>query len=324
MRRLSSQSVLGSDPSGAPLWESVKPHLGPRVSRVTVVSPYFDGKLAFINRLEAELRPKECVVAVHPKFSELPANARALSPRTRFVDVSGLDGWAERYLHAKLYRFELANGRSVVVLGSANASAPAWLADGADRNAELVVVHQDAEQLWKRLGLHRVATAPEVSKEGWSEIRTRTETKKQRAGLAAPSLAVATSDGFIVDDAFVEAIEADLIQVVTDETSTAAIQGIRQGRDGLLCVCASEDIRAAAMRLEVTPASGSKRVALVHHVSELLDKAAGNIRQAFRRALAGMEGDPEQLTAADEGGREGDIRRGDFAGDRSRALAAKV
>ena len=172
----------------------------------------------------------------------------------------------------------------------------AWLADGGSRNAELVVVHQDADQLWKRLGLHHISTAPEVGKEGWSEIKTRTEAKKD-TGLPSPSLAVATSDGFIVDDAFIRGIKADSIQVITDETSTAAIQAIKPGRDGTLCVCASEEIRAGAMRLEVVPATGSKRVALVHHVSELLDRAAGNIRQAFRRALAGLEGDPEQLTA---------------------------
>jgi hypothetical protein len=290
--------VFGSEPSGKSLWENVRPQLGARVGRVTVISPYFDAKLAFIKRLETELQPKECVVAVHPKFSDLPANARTLSPRTRFVDVSGLDdGWAERCPHAKLYRFELANGRSVVVLGSANASTPAWLADGGDRNAELVVVHHDAEQLWKRLGLHRISTAPEVGKEGWSEIRTRKETKKEVGGQASPSLAIATSDGFVVDDAFVTGVKAESIQVVTADTLTAAIQAIRPERDGALCVCASEDIRAEAIRLEVTPASGTKRVALVHHVSDLLDKAAGTIRQAFRRALAGMEGDPEQLMA---------------------------
>ena len=295
---LATPIVFGSEPSGKSLWETVKAQLGSRVSRVTVVSPYFDAKLAFIKRLEMELNPKECVVAVHPKFSELPPNARTLSPQTRFVDVSGLDDrWTERYLHAKLYRFELANGRSVVVLGSANASTPAWLAEGVDRNAELVVVHHDAEQLWKRLGLHSITTAPEVGKEGWSELRTRAEAKKQPGALTSPSLAIETSDGFVVDDVFVTGVKADEIQVFSDDTSATAIQAIRLGRNGALCVCASEDIRAAATRLEVTPASGSRRVALVHHVTELLDKAAGTVRQAFRRALAGLEGDPEQLTA---------------------------
>lgn len=293
-----SPIVFGSEPSGKSLWDTVKAQLGSRVSRVTVVSPYFDSKLAFIERLDTELKPKECVVAVHPEFSELPPNARTLSSHARFVDVSGLDDrWAEHYLHAKLYRFELANGTSVVVLGSANASAPAWLAEGVDRNAELVVVHHDAEQLWERLGLLRISTAPEVGKEAWSELRTRAEAKKQQGDVTSPSLAIETSDGFVVNDTFVTGVKADEIQVVYDDTSATAIQAIRLGRNGALCVCSSQDIRAAATRLEVTPASGFRRLALVHHVTELLDKAAGTVRQAFRRALAGLEGDPEQLTA---------------------------
>lgn len=292
-----SPVVWGSQPFGPSLWGRVKPLLGQRVNRVTIVSPYFDAKLAFVNLLEKELQPKECIVAVHPMFSDLPANARTLSPRTRFVDVSGLgDGWAERYLHAKLYRFELASGKSVVVVGSANASAPAWLADGTGRNAELVVVHQDAQRLWKRLGLSEITAAPEVGKEGWAELKARAETRKEQRVLPSPFLAVATPNGFIVDEAFVKGIKADAIQVVVEETATAAIQTIRHESEGALCVCTAEAIRSAATRLEATPAAGRKRVALIHHVSELLDKAAGNIRQAFRFAFSGLEGDPEQLT----------------------------
>lgn len=295
---VASPIIIGSEPSGTSLWEAFKVHLGAPVSRVTVVSPYFDSKLAFIEYLHSELKPKECVVAVHPKFSKLPPNARTLSPRTRFVDVSGLDdSWADRYLHAKLYLFELTNGGTVVVLGSANASAPAWLADGPGRNAEMVVVHHDGEQLWKRLGLHRITTAPEVGNDGWAELKVRADIKEQERDQIEAYLAVETSDGFLLDEAFVANVKADEVQVFVDESSHTAIQAIRSGLRGTLCTCASQEIRAAATRLEVTPATGSRRVALVHHVNELLDKAAGTVRQAFRRALAGLEGDPEQLTA---------------------------
>ena len=317
MRRLPPQSYSArsrpENRSGKPSGRS----LGARVSRVTVVSPYFDAKLAFIKRLETELQPKECVVAVHPKFSDLPANARALSPRTRFVDVSGLDdGWAERCLHAKLYRFELANGRSVVVLGSANASAPAWLADGGDRNAELVVVHHDAEQLWKRLGLHRITTAPEVGKEGWSEIRTRKETKKQLGGQASPSLAIATSEG---SSSTTHSSQVSKPTVFRSSPATRRPQRFRRldRNEAASCVRAHRRHRAEATRLEVTPASGPKRVALVHHVSE-------SARQGCWEHPAGVSSGTRRdgrgsgaTDGADEGGRQGDIRRGDFAGDRS-------
>lgn len=293
----SSLTILGSQPTGQTLWGQLKLLLDKKVDRVTILSPYFDAKLAFIKLLEKELQLKECVVAVHPKFSELPANARTLSPKTRWVDISNLgEGWAERYFHAKLYRFDLADGKTIVVLGSANASAPAWLGDTGDRNAELVVVHQDAEKLWKRLGLSGVKAAPEIGKDGWEEIRKRAELKKQQGSLPAPYLAVATPDGFLVDEAFVKDIEPDRICVMIDEIPTAAIQAIRHEHDAALCVFISEASRSKATRLEVTLASGRKRIALVHHVSELLDKAAGNLRQTFRRALAGLEGDPEQLT----------------------------
>jgi hypothetical protein len=204
--------------------------------------------------------------------------------------------WGDRCPHAKLYCFELANGRSVVVIGSANASAPAWLGDGALRNAELVVVHEDAGQLWKRLGLHRITAAPPLAKSAWAAIKERVTNKEIAERWPAPSLAIVTLDGFIVDEAFAAGVKAERVQVFTDETATAAIQAVKQTRGGILLTCASEEIRGSATRLEVAPTSGSKGIALVQHVSDLLDRAAGSIRQAFRRALA-MEADPEQLTA---------------------------
>jgi hypothetical protein len=291
----SSPLVLGAAPTGLSLWEQLKPMLAGSVTRVTVVSPYFDARLAFLAQLDKELRPKECVVAVHPKFSELPANARTLRPRTRFVDVSGLaEGWADRYLHAKLYRFDFATGKTIVVLGSANASVPAWLAGADGRNAELVVVHPDGEKLWKSLGLHRLTTAPEMGKQDWAAMAARVASKPLERSAPAPSLAIAVPDGFVVDEPFVEDVGADQIQVVTEGSSTPAIQRIEQGRDEVRCICADGPVRAAAIRLECRLASGVTRVALVQHVSELLDKSAGSLRLAFRRALE-MEGDPEQL-----------------------------
>jgi hypothetical protein len=289
-------TVIGSEPSGQPLWERVRPYLGSPVKRVTIVSPYFDAKLAFINRLAADLQPKECLVAVHPRFTELPPNAQSLSPGARFVDVSDLaDGWGDRYPHAKVYCFELASGRSVVVLGSANASAPAWLASGTNRNAELVVVHQDAEQLWKRLGLQRVTDAPALGKAGWSELKDRGSKRKTAATAAAAFLATATPEGFVVDDEFAEGLTADRVKGYGTGTAGAAIESLRRSPDGVLCVCPSDELRTSVSRLEASPAQGRKRMALIHHVSELLDKAAGTTRQAFRRALAGMEGDPDEL-----------------------------
>lgn len=292
--------VIGSEPSGAPLWDRVRPYLDGRVRRITVVSPYFDSKLAFIKRLEDDLRPRECVVAVHPRFSELPPNAKSLSPRTRFVDVSTLpDGWEDRYPHAKLYCFEFASGRSMVILGSANASAPAWLGSASKRNAELVVIHQDGRRLWKQLGLDRITKAQPVGKSAWAEFSARAVIRRRETKPTniVPSLAISTPEGFIVENEFAAGLTTRRVRVLGDETSSSAIEAFKQVRDGVLCVCTSRQARASATRLEASPPKRHKRIALVHHVSELLDKAAGTARQAFRRALAGMEGDPDELTA---------------------------
>jgi hypothetical protein len=292
-------AVLWCGPNDPPLWDRFKDLLGGSVtvSRVTVISPYFDRKLSFVREIAKEFRPKELIVAVHPKFSELPANAMALAPQVKFLDVSGLgEGWLEKYLHAKLYRFELSNGRAVVVIGSANASAAAWLERGEKRNAELIAVHQDADQIWKRLGLSKIGSAPTVSKEGWLEIGNRHRSDDERELHTKVFVAVANQQGFVVDAAFASGVRANDITVFVGDAKVGAIDSIRSGADGTLCVYADSQTRIETTRLEVAPRSGPRRVALVHHVTDLLDKAAGNLRQQFRRALSGLEGDPEQIT----------------------------
>lgn len=292
-------TVLCTLPSGPTLWQRLKPLMRQPVKRIFIISPYFDSRLRFLQTLEKELSPKECVVAVHPKFTEIAATAPSLVSRSRFVDITQFgETWAEDNLHAKVYRFELAGGSSIVVTGSANASDPAWQGTPATRNAEVIVVHQDGEQVWKRLGLSRLSELPDVNQSGWESIRLRAMDKKERNDPSheTPFIATVTPNGFAVDSEFVRDAAASNINVVTGDERKSSIEKIETKEEECLCFCADEATRTAATYLEVVPSKGRPRIALVHHVDGLLDRAAGDVRQAFRRSLSGLEGDPDQLS----------------------------
>jgi hypothetical protein len=80
------------------------------------------------------------------------------------------------------------------------------------------------------------------------------------------------------------------------DKGTPSVEDITNNESQSLCVCSNEGLRDTATRLEIVRTRTPRRVAFVHHVESLLDRAAGNLRQAFRKALSGFEGEPEQLT----------------------------
>jgi len=291
-------SVFCSLPLGPSLWTQVKPCLAADVRRISILSPYFDSKLAFLGVLQKQLHPKEIVVAVHPEFTEICSKAKSLAADTRFVDVSQLgDAWARTRLHAKVYRFELFDGTSIVISGSANASTPAWTAAPSERNAEVVIVHKDGNTIWKRLGLSPLSDLPDVDPAGWEQIRIRTaQTRNTNVTSEMPYLSTITSNGFHVSSDFTRDVTADRINIIVGGKCEGSIEQIEVKGNQATCVCLDGAIRGAATRLETNPANQPLRFALIHHVDDLLDKAAGNIRQVFRKAFSGLEGDPDQLT----------------------------
>lgn len=289
--------IVAGTPKGPSLWNVIRPRLPKRLTRMVVVAPYFDSALDFLKTIERDLAPKELIVGVHPQFSDIRSDAKRILGRARFVDLSRMGSrWAEQVLHAKLYCFESPSG-TTVVSGSANASAPAWTADGARRNAEMVVVHDDGAKLWNQLGLKAIAELPELSSAAWEVVRTRSADRRdvEEHQHPLPHIATTTDEGFLVDREFTEGASASDVRVLGSEMSVP-IEEVARKKDESLCVCRDAAVRDTATRLEVWRRKHPLRVAIVHHTETLLDKAAGNARQAFRRALSGLEGDPEQLT----------------------------
>jgi hypothetical protein len=172
--------VFCTHPSGPSLWEQIRLLFVKRVRRIFVVSPYFDSKFAFLRTLAKDLNPKECVIAVHPDFTEMSPPDTTLLKQWRFIDVSQIgEQWARDRLHAKIYKFEFADGTALVMSGSANASSAAWLAPPGKRNAEMMLIHRNGEEIWKKLGLSEIARLPDVGEEGWKAIQLRVGQREQ-------------------------------------------------------------------------------------------------------------------------------------------------
>lgn len=276
--------VVGSRPDGASLWQRVRPILPERATRITVLGPFFDGDFAFVRRLAEELAPDELVVGVDPATVNIIGDAKSLPKPIRFVDASALDpGHGGRgYIHAKAVLIESA-GKSVLVSGSANPTAAAWLAAPGSRNAEAVVVRRLSGT--SQLGLERLAQAPAVSSSALPV--TPRPSKAGDPQLPAPLFAFCEGADIVIDE-----VSAHVDGVMLRDSagarlsSTFAVEGNR-------VVVSTSDVDAAAT-FELT-AGGDRRCGFVHHAQALRDSAVSSSQRRLREALTGLQGDPTQL-----------------------------
>lgn len=287
------RGVFGSGVDGPSLWDRVQPLLPRSVDQALIVSPFFDEGLALIERIVEQVRPKRLVVVIDPETVKIDeGHARKLKNVT-FVSAAGQLKLPRRreadrpYVHAKALYF--AGGKEeLVITGSANASAPAWLAPGRARNAEAIV--------WDRrpgvaasLGLTAFFEAPEVTVTEWEQIRKAFESGADddqdgdvRVFLAAPSLSGFTFEGDLATGLRLDAF------------------GIDGKPCGLAVVDAPGSLMAERSTIDATTelrgALGTGHaLVVVHRTDEINELAASDSRKALRQAMGTLVEDPGQL-----------------------------
>ncbi|MCA1797001.1 MAG: hypothetical protein LC645_05585, partial [Geobacteraceae bacterium] len=168
--------VLAAQPNATSLWQQLRNFAGPSpVSRVTVSGAFFDSDLSFIETVQKELEPSELIVGVDPETVQFPMNKKR--DGVAYVNCGSL-GVEEKgsktpgYLHAKSIFLEREGGQAVMAVGSANPSAPAWLADGVERNIEMMIARKGEEALEAAddLGLLSIESLPPLTEDDWHRI----------------------------------------------------------------------------------------------------------------------------------------------------------
>ena len=278
------------------LWSRLRPLIPKRISMVFACGPFFDRKLRFLQRLNDDLKPRKFVVAIDPESVEIDPVAVRKFRGAQFVNIAGLPRVPNRresgarYLHAKVLWFKGSDGE-LVVTGSANPSAPAFLSEGKRRNAEAVVADR-RDGTAKALGLEALAAATSVEADDWVSVtarqRTRSEEEPDEPGTLV--LAVPTDGGFLLERPIgkgisLEAFAADdsaLGRVVTDAHNPAV-------------VTASDAVREGAVLLRGVRSTKRPVTVLVHRPEEVARNVGGSRQLELRLALGALEEDPAQL-----------------------------
>lgn len=279
-------AALSSLPEGPSLWQQLVPHLEAGVARATILGPYFDQRLTFVKAVAEHVRGGNVTVGISPQHSELPDSAAKLVPAARFVDLSGWDGVGDRLVHAKVLLFDLLDGSSVLVSGSANPSDPAWLAPPSQRNAELVVVRHlpQGSQVPTELGLRALAELPQMSAAAWQVVAQRANERGEPASVrGARSVWVALDTGQTLEApaAFGElAHEVDMLDGDGESIGRAPVRV----NAGTATIATDGETRQRAALLV-----GGEAQAVVHHITELRELALDEKRRSLRSALLDLD-----------------------------------
>lgn len=290
---------FGSRPEGESLWQRVSGLMPEGVRRVTIVAPFFDGRLRFLKRLAKDLKPEEFVVGVEPGEVVIDHDAARALPGVRFVDSKALRE-GKGYLHAKAVLVEAVDESELLLTGSANASWQAWLADGdEERNAEAVVVTTGSKRQShaRALGLKELVKQSALSPDDWEEIRRRAVARPKRdvETHTSPLVALETEQGFDVEDAAAQDAPEGADQMGADGQvfGSPPVSLVEGGVYRVDVPEAGPRQRAWAVVLRFP--GGSSRLAIAHHTFDVAASAQTERQRELRRALDSLETDTPLL-----------------------------
>jgi len=288
---------LGAYPDGASLWEQLRSSMPPLARRVIVVGAFFDKAFTFLHTVQEELKPSELVVGIEPETVHISPDAADLE-RMRFVNANCL--YTQKgYLHAKAMYIEADGQHDMLITGSANPSAPAWLAGKHHRNAEAMIVRAgpEARQTAQCLGLTSLVEKPSVQPATWNEIATRvTEAQGVPERASRPSaLAVEVQAGFSIPCPGMPLTSIQDVQCLNEHLDLlSTVSQVSLGHEGLTIPC-EPGVRSAVRYLVVHFGNGLELFALVHHTYTIENRARSDRQAQFREAFATISSDNPDL-----------------------------
>jgi len=281
--------VLATGQDAGSLWQQMAEFVGPS----PVSGAFFDANLAFLARILEELAPEEFFVGIDPKSVQMPAGKNLSG--VSLVNCSGL-GVADKggnqasYLHAKSILIERQDGETILAVGSANPSSPAWLAPGLAQNVEMMIARKGAEArtVAEELGLTMVASGPPLTEDDWQQIdenwwREVSDGASQESAQVIIALASETDIRFrISGDPLPATIECELFAGAKHrpDIHPATLVGGEY-------VLSTYDVSVAASRLRFT-FSGRTFTGLIQHVKQIEGLSRTTAQRRFNEALESL------------------------------------
>jgi hypothetical protein len=187
----------------------------------------------------------------------------------------------------------------ILITGSANPSAPAWLAGKQNRNAEAMIFRSgpEARQFAQRLGLTNLVEKSSLQPETWDDISARTTTTQMVTETASRPLAIAVEikTGFSIPLPGIpheNVLEVQFLDEHCDLLLT--VSQVSLGQEGLIVPC-EPGVRFAVRYIVAHLGNAQELFALVHHTFTIENRSRSDRQAQFREAFATISSDNPDL-----------------------------
>ena len=277
------------------LWDQVRPNIPSRVRRIVLVGPFFDSSLTLLDEISQAFQGAEIFVGIDPGTVEMPKRPK-LGPRVHLRDASKAHR-ATGYLHAKALYFETVGDQDLLVIGSANPSAPAWLGSKGGGNQEAIVVHRgpSAREIAESTGLADIPALPRVPLKDL-EVSLEARIPIQQ-GPAGPRLVVAAEveDGLAIPKVAFAGATPEVAELYAKTGEMLARTEALKTHEGNVLIPISGTARRDASRVLLRAASGVEWLALIHRTAAIRNLAQSGKQTKLKEALSGLGGNTENL-----------------------------
>ena len=295
--------VLAGGGDTESLWNQLRGQLKGRATSVLITGAFFDNELSFLRRVQKDLEPERMVVGIDPETVQIPRSANDLHG-IEFVraDMLGTETDSEGkticYLHAKCIYIQSDQGERIFVSGSANPSAPAWLATRTSGNIELMLARlgQDATLAAEKTGFTSVFEMPPLEPDDWATIdanRTADETKG--ASESATGVAVVEDDHVLFSKKLVVTMTSpEFVLLDADRREISRTRTFKTEHEYCVLTIAVKDL-ASAVGLQCIVNGEVKVDLLLHHARILEEQARTGVQRRFREALFSLHTDTPNI-----------------------------
>jgi hypothetical protein len=294
--------LLAGRPGGRSLWDQFRAMLDGEPVQVSISGPFFDRELRFLDRLRQDVQPAKLTIAIDPKTVQIPAKARTLEgvslvQATR-LGADDKEEESSRYLHAKGLLVQQSNGGTLLAVGSANPSAPAWLASETSGNIELMLARrdEDARAAAQALGFADIPHMPLLEEGDWQTIEDNAQEQADPAPLGYRSgLAVVEDDRVLFDTSLLKGHDGLEFVLYADHDREIGRERRFQveGRFAILAFAAADTTDAVALHGLVGDQLALQL--LLHHVRAIEDQARTGTQRRFKEALLSLETDTPNI-----------------------------
>ena len=289
---------FGSDPDEKSIWENISENIVGPIKRITVIGPYFDSHLEFLDKLKTDFNLKEIFVGIEPDSVSIP-DVGIRKSDFQFIDASSLPKTAG-FLHAKAIYIEAVSSEAWLILGSANPTKAAWFAKANSRNAEAVLLinGETAKKTAENLRISEIINLPLINEETWLAINKRALLEKKKNSAEGPRqkflIGIANSNTIQISKSkfpyqkFIEAKCVDQNQNSIDNIKKYEIS------DEYIHIPISKDLLKVRF-VEIILEDSEPIICLVHHEQEINRRSVSSRQVQFRRTLASLQSDNPDL-----------------------------